>query len=266
MMRHFITATECILLALSAGLSPATVCHGDEIPDAEEKKLDEKMEKAGQTITYNSDGKRMLTFHCYYPTSYAAGRNLPLLILFSPGGQGERIQKKFIAAGEVNSWIVVGCDGFKNRVDEELGEEMFTEVLHAIEKKVVHDKDLVYMGGMSGGAWRAYHYSVLFDRPWKGIVACGGWLGGPEYKDLAYPEKMAVAIINGNEDKGANHWIDHDREILKGRRIKVRVFHFQGGHSIAPDETLTKAIQWMVATQADQAKLEHQTETTIGKE
>lgn len=61
------------------------------------------------------------------------------------------------------------------------------------------------MGGISGGASRAFTYSERRDsRPsarGKGIVSMGGWLGG---KDRSMcPTRMAVAIINGDKDGGA---------------------------------------------------------------
>ena len=91
-------------------------------------------------------------------------------------------------------------------MDEELGVAMFTELLPEIEKTVTHDPEFLYMGGFSGGAYRSYEYSAKFDRPWKGIVACGGWIGGGERLDMKFAKGMAVAMINGKGDKGVERF------------------------------------------------------------
>ena len=206
-------------------------------------------EKAGQTATHTSTGNHKVPFHVYYPESYDGSRKLPMLILFSPGGRGKGIMNKFVAAADAIGWILVGCDRFKNGMEAELGDAMFTELLPDIEQTVTHDPERLYMGGMSGGALRAYNYSAKFDRPWKGIVACGGWLGGADAADKKYAKNMAVAIVNGDNDNNANSWIEKDTAVLEGRRCKVRVFEFPGGHVVGPPETLQDAMKWIASEQ-----------------
>jgi len=212
----------------------------------ETEKAEIEKAKAGTIVKYVTKGDHGLSYHAYYPKGYAYDRELPILILFSPGGNGRGIIHKFKPAADTHGWIVVGCDGFKNNMDEDVGREYFEEMLPDIEANVCHNPQELYMGGMSGGAWRAYHYSAHFDRPWKGIVACGGWLGGEEYNGLEYPRKMAIAMVNGNDDNGANGWIERDEQTLKKRRCKVEVFNFDGGHVLAPSEVLSRAIEWII--------------------
>lgn len=222
------------------------------IHDLERTRLEEQnkiekaeLDKAGTTIQYLTQGEHALNYYAYFPKSYSAKSELPLLILFSPSGHVGEILANFQQAADKFSWILVGCDGFENGMDEALGKERFEEMLPDIEKTIKHDKNRLYMGGFSGGAWRAYHYTVYFDRPWNGIVACGGWLGGKEYYHLKYPRKMVIAIINGDHDKNANSWFVRDKEILEKRRCKVKHFNFAGGHEPAPSDVLMKAIEWM---------------------
>jgi hypothetical protein len=95
---------------------------------------------------------------------------------------------------------------------------------------------------MSGGAVRALHYTALFDRPWKGVISCGGWLG-KEF-DLEYRKGMAVAWVNGDKDNNANGWVAQDSEVLKRRKCKTKLFPFPGGHVIGPPDILTEAMRW----------------------
>lgn len=216
-----------------------------EIEAKRQRELDTVRQKAGTVETHTSDGEEAVRYHVAYPGNYDPEKRPPLLILFSPGGNGKGILKSFREAAGKAGWIAVGCDGFKNNMDEEAGHRMFSEVLPHIENTVVHDNRFLFMGGMSGGAWRAYHYSARFDRPWKGIAACGGWLGGSSFYDLDYPKGMAVAIINGDKDKGASSWADRDTEVLEECDCEVRHFKFPGGHVVGPPEVLKEALQWM---------------------
>jgi len=202
--------------------------------------------KAGTVVDYRTDGKNALTYHCYYPKGYAYQKQLPLLILFDPGGNGRGIMDAFKPVGEAHGWLIVGCDGFRNGLEAEIATEWFSEMLPHIEQSIPHDANELYLGGMSGGAWRAYLYSANFDRPWKGIVACGGWLGGEEYNGIQYRRKMAVAMINGKDDEGANSWVEHDTAELSGRSCKVKLFQFDGGHVVAPPEVLVEAVAWII--------------------
>tara|TARA_R110000850_G_scaffold64695_13_gene145074 strand:- start:11 stop:589 length:579 start_codon:yes stop_codon:yes gene_type:complete len=186
-----------------------------------------------------------VTYHVQYPKSYDPNQKPPLLILFSPGGKGKGILGSFAEAADQAGWVAVGCDGFKNKMDEDLGRSMFEELLPHLEANVDHDPTSLYLGGMSGGAWRAYHYSVWLGRPWQGIAACGGWLGGSEYYDLNYPEKMAIAVINGDSDKNANAGVDKDSGVLEIRSYSIKAFPFSGGHTVGPTEVLLEALTWM---------------------
>jgi predicted esterase len=121
----------------------------------------------------------------------------------------------------------------------------FQELLPQIEAKVAHDPNRIFMGGVSGAALRAYMYSAKISRPWAGIFANGGWLGGSENYDLPYP-KMRVAMLNGDKDNGANHYLNPDTAVLQKAGCAVSVHAFEGGHQLAPPSVQTKAMRWLL--------------------
>jgi hypothetical protein len=185
------------------------------------------------------------SYHVYYPTSYSVAKKPSLLILFSPSGGGSGILKNFRQGADALGWVLVGCDKLKNGMSDEEGSEIFTDLLASIEKRVDHDPNLLCMGGMSGGGLRAYLNSVTFERPWKGIISCGGWLGGSENHGLEYPKKMAIAIVNGDGDKAANSHVAGDTQVLERRRCKVEYITFPGGHVTGPPEIIEEAMKWV---------------------
>jgi hypothetical protein len=125
-----------------------------------QNKLDEaaaaKRTNAGKTVSYKSEGPEAVSYHVYYPTSYNPDSPPAMIIMFSPGGAGKGILSSVKNACEMLGWVGVGCDAFKNNADEAMLDKKWHEVLPHIEKTVIHDKNLLYLGGMSGGALRAY--------------------------------------------------------------------------------------------------------------
>jgi len=91
---------------------------------------------------------------------------------------------------------------------------------------------------------RAYHYAVHMPRPWAGIFAAGGWLGGEKYYHLPFPP-MRVAMVNGDKDH-ANRMIEPDSARLQQAGCVVSVHAFEGGHQLAPPSVQEKALRWLL--------------------
>lgn len=212
-----------------------------------QRKLDEAAASlkanAGKIVRYQSDGEQPVSYHVYWPTGYDPSNPPAMIILFSPGGSGTGILGPVTDACEKLGWIGVGCDTFRNSSDEAVLDAKWRELLPHIEKTVPHNPDLLYLGGFSGGALRAYDYSESTARPWKGVLAFGGWLAGKP--TLKCAPKMAVAIVNGDGDKAANSNIPNDEKVLRAARCDVKTFGFPGGHAIAPPEVVSEALEWI---------------------
>lgn len=200
----------------------------------------------GETVMRTAAGETSVTYHVYTPENYTSGETRPVLILFSPGGSGKGILSK-IKDGTANAgWIVVGCDSLRNNFnDHRLAVQMEDEILEDVYKTLPVDRERVYLGGFSGGAWRAYHITARRKEKFAGILAYGGWLGGSNMQDRPYCEHMSVAMINGVRDMGANAWWAMDTESLKKRNCTVKHFRADKGHGIASPEVTETVIDWM---------------------
>jgi len=208
--------------------------------------------KIGGTITrYTTTGAFATTYSVYVPaaTATANDEKPPLLFLFHPGGDGGRVIYRYIESAAALGVTLVSFDYFKNTDNNPEREaemlQRFTAILPQIEAAVSHDGNRMFMGGTSGGAWRSYHYSAQVPRPWAGILASGGWLGGEQWYDLPYP-RMRVAMVNGDKDQAANSCIDSDTEVLQRANTVVSVHAFEGGHQMPPPSVLTKALRWLL--------------------
>jgi predicted esterase len=200
----------------------------------------------GKTIKREAAGQTGMTYHVYVPTSFKAKAPPPMIIAFSPGGGGGGMVNAMKASAEKVGWMVVGCDKLRNGMkDGKLEEKMEDEVLDDIYSKVPNDPQRIYLAGFSGGAMRAYGISARREEKIAGIIAYGGWLGGADHVKAPYCKYMAVAMVNGNGDKGANSWVQKDTKTLRRRKCHVKQFSYPGGHGIAPPEITDKCIAWL---------------------
>lgn len=249
---------ESVSLKLSTGktisLKPSTLSEEDKQwldkvspppPDPAELTKD----RVGQ-ITSIEGTDDYPTFFLYYPTKLDLKKAPPLLILFCPGGGGKGMVQRFQSACEEYGWAVIGCTVFRNTEDEQSSLKfgpLWSGFLAHLDSLVFYNPDRMYMGGMSGGGMRAYFNSEKDGkdaRPWKGIIAMGGWLGRDAEK-INCPTHMTVAMINGDKDGAARCYEERDSKILKRRQCKIKKFPFEGGHTMPPKEHLGQVLKWM---------------------
>jgi hypothetical protein len=200
---------------------------------------------AGSIVSSQSDGKHKIRYHVFAPANYQPGVPLPMCIAFSPGGGGRGMVNNLRSSMAGVGWICVGVDKLRNGMEAELKIEMEDEVLPEILKQIPHTR--LYYAGMSGGAMRCFQIAGRRKETVTGILSYGGWLGGSGQHKLKLPycKKMRIAFINGDSDKNANGWIAADSAILRKRQCETEVFHFPGGHVMAPSSITDKAIAWM---------------------
>jgi predicted esterase len=201
----------------------------------------------GATFVQTAAGLNAITYHVRVPPGYDPARPTPLVIAFSSTGNGHSILRSISASTDKAGWIAIGCDKLRNNLeDDKLTDAMEDEVLEDIYRSIPHDPRRVYLAGHSGGAMRAYGITARREDPFAGILAYGGWLGGPEHQKKRYCRFMAVAMINGDKDDAANSWAVSDKQALLLRKCNVEIFTFPGGHPMPSDpEVSDRAIAWL---------------------
>ncbi|BCU76131.1 hypothetical protein [Luteolibacter sp. LG18] len=216
------------------------------------EELEAKLTQFGGSLTrHTATGKFTTGYSVYQPplAENAPDSTRPMLILFHPNGIGHREIYRYVEAAKATGMTLVSCEIFRNTGDNPEREaellERFTEMLPQIEAAVPHDPKRMFMGGCSGGSWRAFHYSAQISRPWAGIYSNCGWLGGDKYYDLPYP-KMRVAMVNGINDP-AGMWLEPDTARLQKADCKVSVHAFEGGHQVPPPSVQEKAFRWLLS-------------------
>ena len=201
----------------------------------------------GQTFMRTAAGANAVTYHVRTPASFNPGQPPPLLVAFSSRGKGRSIVNALGPGADKVGWIAIGCDKLMNSLsDEQLADQMEDEVLEDIYRNIPHDPRRIYLAGHSGGAMRAYGIAARRPETFAGILAYGGWLGGPDYQKKLYCRNMAVAMVNGDGDEAANAWAEGDTQALEYRKCRVKKFSFPGGHPMPTAPEITEqAFRWL---------------------
>jgi hypothetical protein len=208
--------------------------------------LEEAAKVAGTRVKHQVKSAEPCSFEVYYPPSYSPDKLAPMMLLFSAGGQGAALIENYKQPAEKLGWVLVGCNGPRNGQDLAIGSKMVADMFPEIEKTVTfHDPKKLFATGISGGATRAFQTVAEHDRPWKGVISLGGWLGrNPELIKL--PKNMSVAWVNGDQDSGANSYVARDGSLVSKESGKSKLFPFPGGHVIGPSDVLEKAMVWVM--------------------
>jgi pimeloyl-ACP methyl ester carboxylesterase len=200
---------------------------------------------AGQLLQRSTEGPTRTVYHIAVPDRYDPARPPPLLVVFSPGGDGLGMLNQVRASANRVGWIVIGCDSLKNGMKDEESSPIEKDLMDDIRKLIPYDRTRLYYGGFSGGALRGYCLTVDYKDRCAGILAFGGWLGGPEGAKRPFQKRMTVAIVNGDKDEGALAFEQSDKAALEKRRCEVKVFRFPGGHTVPPPDVIDEAVNWL---------------------
>ncbi len=192
--------------------------------------------------------------HIYKPALYLSEegemKNRPIAFLYSAGGKSLSVVKRLQSAADELGWVLVGVDAYSNAKSKKNRSAVMADSRKAFEwaaENLVFDSDKIVFGGMSGGAWWSYMSASELTQDAAGILAFGGWTSNMYDKD--YSRKMAVALVNGNGDKGAITYEKKDTDFLEKRtKATVEKFRFPGGHILAPSEKALEAARWIHET------------------
>lgn len=232
------------------GLPPPTIRKSTQPAQPEPRAADPAVAAQivpGATFTRTAEGETAVPYHVRIPASFNAATPPPMLIAFSAGGKGQFMVNTIGPCADKLGWITIGCDKLTNDIkDDKLANQMEDEVLEDIYRNIPHDARRVYLAGHSGGAMRAYGITARRKESFAGILAYGGWLGGPDYQKKPHGKYMSIAMVNGDKDAAANAWVQGDTQALKRGKCNVELFTFPGGHPMPTAPEITdQALRWL---------------------
>lgn len=165
----------------------------------------------------------------------------PLLVVLDPRGRAIEALDLFLPAAKRLGWIVVSS--YESRSDE--GSERNAEVLPALladlERRMLIADRRIYFAGFSGTSRAAWEVAGQLGGLAGGVIAnCGTLPTGAE----ASKPGFAYFAATGTRDFNYSETLRFEQDLA--RLGAVRRFEiFDGQHSWAPPEMLSRAIYWL---------------------
>lgn len=188
--------------------------------------------------------------HIYKPKGYVEkekySRHRVIIFLYSPVGKSKTIVNKFKKTADELGWVLLGVDAYANKADDVRTSECQVAYDWA-KKNLFFSPGRVLFGGFSGGGAYSFWSTADIEKNAAGVISLGGWLANDYTKD--YSKDMAVAIINGKNDTGANTYVNKDSQFLKKeKKAKIKVLYFPGGHVVAPPDVILEGARFIHET------------------
>ena len=199
----------------------------------------------GTTNTVYADGTTGASYLLYLPTSYDTNQPPPLVLYFDPGANSGYGMSKLQPSCEAAGWVLACANELRNEwiPNQEL---KIREIMDDARSRIPHDRRRFYAAGLSGGAWRANSLSREYWNEVAGLLLFGCWIG--DYDDYTvFPDRLAVARVNGLDDNSAIASEPYDGAYYAQTMVRVHDVHFAGGHEIGPTNAISEALAWLDA-------------------
>jgi len=106
----------------------------------------------GAIFSRTADGDTGISYDVYVPTAFVPDYLPPMILAFSPSGDGGGMIHAMKESAEKVGWILVGANDLQNDMDESIEPEIEDELLNDLFSKLSYDPRRVYLAGFSGGA------------------------------------------------------------------------------------------------------------------
>ncbi len=184
-------------------------------------------------------------YACYIPQNYDPEKATPVLMNFSPGGNGQPLSPKL---SEETGWLMVGLTESKNGPVRAPNYENRDAVLFDLRRRFNVDAKHVYFSGFSGGARCASESSLQFPGVCAGLILIGASYGaGPP------PNEIPIFFITGEKDMNRKEVEAAYAAAQKAGRSTSFVLH-PGGHEWGRAEDQEAAIRWLAKQTAGKAE------------
>lgn len=181
------------------------------------------------------------SFTLYLPIAYKADIPSPVLIVFSPSGNGKKGVETFVKAAETYNHIIICSNNSRNgSLDRNISiaQRLFNHVFSNFKI----NENRIYLAGFSGGSRLATAIATQSDQI-TGVIACGaGFIANPSY--MPSKQNFAYAGICGDRDMNFKEMVGV-RKYLNRLNHRNTLFTFEGGHKWPPIEQILMAFAWL---------------------
>ena len=172
------------------------------------------------------------------PPAYNPHNKHPVLVIFSPTGNGRGPTDLFSSVTDQHGWIIISSDSSRNGRDPT---STFRAIEIELEKRLAVDPRRIYVSGMSGGSRVALSFAASRKDGVRGLVQCAAaQVNSIDHTTLPGKDTVFIQCI-GSTDYNYPEIIRYAAEAKLANRI-VRTYDFEGGHHWPPQPIANAAI------------------------
>lgn len=186
-------------------------------------------------------------YFLYVPAGLESDRVYPLIVAFSPGGNGRGLVKDWKDLCDKHKCVLFASKIVKNGMNLPIYLKRLVKLLHERVVPLCRVKsDGVIAVGTSGGGMSSHLFSFFYPEIVAGVITSVGYIHENSLKKSdVYPRGKVCTFLTSPTDFNYK-LMKEDEKFLKNHDWNTLWLEFEGGHRTAPEELRDKALGWML--------------------
>lgn len=187
-------------------------------------------------------------YFLYAPEGLSSERLYPLIVAFSPGGDGKGLIKTWQKHADDHKCVLFASKIIKNGMDIPLYLKRIKKLINErIAPKYPIKTDCIITVGTSGGGMAAHLFSFFHPDVVSGVITSVGYIHENSLKQTeSYPQGKICAFLTSPTDFNYK-LMKEDVKFLKAHNWNTLWLEFEGGHRTAPETIRDEALAWMLS-------------------
>ncbi len=181
------------------------------------------------------------------PSASQENTPCPLLVAFSPSGNGRGLVKNWKNIVEKNGCFLFASKIVKNGMDIPLYLKRIKKLIKTrLAEKYRIQTDSIIATGVSGGGMASHLFCFFHPDMVAGVISTVGYIHENSLKKKEqYPRDKVCVFLTGPKDFNYK-LMKEDKKFLDSLNWTTKWEEFAGGHRQAPDELLDEALKWVI--------------------
>lgn len=187
-------------------------------------------------------------YFLYAPEGLEGGRFYPLIVAFSPGGNGRGLIKDWQGLADKHGCVLFASKIVKNGMNIPAYLKRIVKLIdERIASKYPIKTDCIIAVGTSGGGMASHLFSFFHPDTVAGVISSVGYIHENSLKQFdKYPYNKACVFLTSPTDFNYK-LMKEDEKFLKKHDWNTLWIEFEGGHRTGPLELRDEALEWILA-------------------